>query len=306
MMKRIRSSRQPNPPHPQKRRRSPSPDYDDDDNETPSHISDRTISDDSSISPSIPSPSNASHQSVSSSLDTPQWQSKAPFQPSQLFISSLPIFRKSDIQHYEPVEECSEEELSRFTFKEALDYFLRLPANANKRRALFTDQQYIDLLHQCVSTQKVAEQMQGRSKTEERWLYGQLKMSTYKQVQMSYRVAEDQTDTGPVLVTFKDQTDGKGECFTRRPATSTEPLLLGAMRRCIPYSQLEAAIEISHRGPLGVGHAGQDGTWHNCLRMFDGITRDLCREYVKRCGMCQTKQAKVHKAALVPLSSKAL
>ena len=33
---------------------------------------------------------------------------------------------------------------------------------------------------------------------------------------------------------------------------------------------------------------------------------DVCREYVKRCGVCQTKQPKVHRAALVPLVSKAL
>ena len=72
--------------------------------------------------------------------------------------------------------------MARYTFTEVLDYSLRLPANANKRRALFTDQQYIDLLHQCLNSLSVTEQMLGRDRGEERWLWGQLKLGTYKHV----------------------------------------------------------------------------------------------------------------------------
>ena len=34
---------------------------------------------------------------------------------------------------------------------------------------------------------------------------------------MSYRVADDRIDVGPVLVTFKEAVDGEGESFNRRP-----------------------------------------------------------------------------------------
>jgi hypothetical protein len=146
-----------------------------------------------SATPSALSPSSSTRPSTSSPLDTLPWESITPFQPTQLFSSSLPIFRKSDVRQYESVEEKSEEELARYTFTEVLDYFLRLPTNASKRRSLFTDQQYIDLLHQCMNSLSVATQMVGRDKAEERWLWGQLKLGTYKHVRMSYQVSDDRT-----------------------------------------------------------------------------------------------------------------
>ena len=224
-----------------------------------------------------------------------------------MFKAALPIFRKGDMLQYDAVQERSDDELLAMTFNEWLNYFLRLPAFAMRRKALFTDQQYIDLLHQCMpEAANVAVQMKGRTAKEEAWLYGQLSTCTYKTVSMSWKVAEDRIDVGPVLVTFKEAVNGKGECFNRRPSASGTPLVLGNMRRCIPFSQVGAAIELCHRGPLGVGHIGQDSTWYSCLRMFDGITREIVRAYIRRCAVCQTKQPKQHRAALVPLSSKAL
>ena len=279
----------------------------------PSQLSDLTLSDAHSQSPpaSVSSTRDAAMgvAAVSESDAQITWQSTAPFNPEakQMFKAALPIFRKGDIQQYDAVQERNDDELLAMTFNEWLHYFLRLPAFAMRRKALFTDQQYIDLLHQCMpDAASVAVQMKGRTAKEEAWLYGQLNTCTYKTVSMSWKVAEDRIDVGPVLVTFKEAVNGKGECFNRRPSALRTPLVLGNMRRCIPFSQVGAAIELCHRGPLGVGHIGQDATWYSCLRMFDGITREIVRAYIRRCAVCQTKQPKQHRAALVPLSSKAL
>ena len=138
------------------------------------------------------------------------WQNKASFDPGakqqQEWTSRLPIFRMANMQQYDPVKERSEDELQAMTFLDWLDYFLRLPAFAYKRRALFTDQQYLDVLYQCIpgNHATVSDQMKGRPVKEETWLYGQLSACTYKVLEMSFKVSVDQKDTGPVLVTFKE------------------------------------------------------------------------------------------------------
>jgi hypothetical protein len=78
--------------------------------------------------------------------------------------------------------------------------------------------------------------MKGRTPKDESWLYGQLNTCTYRTVQMSFRVAEDRIDVGPVLVTFKRPL--RGECFNRRPSAFVIRLVLGNMRRCVPLSQV--------------------------------------------------------------------
>jgi hypothetical protein len=80
---------------------------------------DDTLSDNSSVSEN--SDSSFSHQSRLSSVNTSESQSKDIFRPSQIFSSSIPIFRMSDIHSYEPVEKCSDEQLSSYTFKQALE-----------------------------------------------------------------------------------------------------------------------------------------------------------------------------------------
>src|SRR5271170_5815398 len=93
------------------------------------------------------------------------WQDRTSFVPAakQTFKSSLPIFRKANMQQYDPVEERSGDELQAMTFHDWLNYFLRLPAFAFKRRALFTDHQYLDVLYQCMPGNHgtVSEQMKG-------------------------------------------------------------------------------------------------------------------------------------------------
>lgn len=253
------------------------------------------------------SPAQSPSTAVSSESDSNKpWHNRIPFNPTQQqFKASLPIFRHGDIRHLTPVESKTQEELERLTFHDWLDYFLRLPDNANKRsKNLYTDQQYIDLLHQCTSSQNVAEQMSERSQGDRTWLYNQLKNGTYRRTEQSYKMSADQIDTGPVLVSFVEHTDGKLEAFRRRHPTARGGLTLGMMRRCVPVSQIEAAIKLCHAGPVGTGHVGQDNTFTNCNRMFDGIPRLLVREFVRRCGICQTKQPKKHKAKLTPLVSR--
>ena len=230
----------------------------------------------------------------------------------QKFKSALPIFRQSDVTVYSPVEAKTADELATLTFHEWLDYFFRrLPplTEDNKKhpgKSLFSDQQYIDLLHQYMSSQSVAEQMEGRTQQGTNWLYYQLKTGTFKCVEMFYRVAADRVDSGPVLVTFVEATTSKAKAYRKRHPSSQDKLTHGMMRRCVPFSQVEGAVMLCHRGPTGHGHLGMDNTSINCVRMFDGITRELCRMCVRRCGVCQTKQPKKYKAPLVPLVSRAL
>ena len=277
--------------------------------------SDSTVSDESAFPPashrSSPSPSLSSSSPPSSSPAAPsnsnsRWIDGTPFDPThQLFKSALPIFRQVDIRQYDPVPTKTAVELDQRTFTEWLDYTLRLPDTHGKRiKNLYTDQQYIDLLAQCTGSQRVSEQMSERSQADKQWLYNQVKNGTYRRVDESYRVSADRVDTGPVLVTFVEPTDGKSEAFRRRHPSARDVLTLGMMRRCVPVSQLQAAIELCHASVVGTGHVGQDNTYINCSRMFDGVPRSLVREYVRRCGICQTKQPRKHKERLTPLVSK--
>jgi len=206
--------------------------------------SDTTVSEEEEYAPRSPdsqhsSPAHSlssSSSSLSSSSSNRTWKDKTPFTPKQqVFKASLPIFRHGNIRQLTPVEPKTELELARLTFHDWLDYYLRLPDNKRSRN-LFTDQQYIDLLHQCTGSQSVAEQMRERSQADKAWLYNQLKAGTYRRVQQSYTMSTDQTDTGPVLVIFVIPGGGKKEGFKRRHPTQRDALTLGMMRRCVPVS----------------------------------------------------------------------
>ena len=72
-------------------------------------------------------------------------------------------------QQCDIVAERSDDELQAMTINDWLNYFLRLPAYAVKRKALFTDQQYIDLLHQCLpGALRVSVQMKGVQRRRKR------------------------------------------------------------------------------------------------------------------------------------------
>ena len=264
-----------------------------------------------SSAPSSPASATSSTASSSSSaastvnLTTKKWTDRTEFD-AQRFQSALPIFRQGDIRQLTPVAAKTDDELQPLTFTEWFDYSIRSPARITKGyKKTYRDQQYIDLLHQCTTGLSIAEQMVDRSPAETQWVTNQLKSGTFRRVEQSYKVSADRTDSGPVLVSWQECADGTvGEVFVRRAPTNMDPLMLGAMRRCVPYSQVEAAIRLAHNGPVKTGHIGQDGTFTNCNRMFDGITRKFVREYVRRCSLCQSKQPKRHKEPLQPLVSK--
>jgi hypothetical protein len=74
---------------------------------------------------------------------------------------------------------------------------------------------------------------------------------------------------------------------------------IDALRRVIPISQVVAAITYCHAD--ATGHRGQDATLHRVNQLFDGLTRPLVRECVKRCPTCQLKAHKQFKAKLNPI-----
>jgi hypothetical protein len=158
----------------------------------------------------------------------------------------------------------------------------------------------------------ISEQMREKGEKAREWVYDQCKNNTYRSANMKYAVSRDRTDVGPVLVSFrvpyqKRKKDGTISIrYRARPSASTGDLTLGMMRRCVPYSQIEAVLEYSHTGMNNVAHLGQDATWWALQPLFDGITREMARVYVTKCHICQLKQQKTHKAALVPIVSKAL
>ena len=78
------------------------------------------------------------------------------------------------------------------------------------------------------------------------------------------------------------------------------------MRRCVPSGQLQMVLQYCHEGGLKTAHHGQDSMWRRCVAEFDGVSRELVRMYVKKCAVCQQKQPRTHKAALVPILAKAL
>ena len=243
------------------------------------------------------------------SIDEPHENDQAgaaePFRPGYVFATSLPILRRDSIKQYPPiVVERSSEQLAALPFHEWLDHFLRSPANAHKLKSFFfSDKQYWDLLFMCMShaePDKVSDTIPFRDKPECQWLCNQMKHSTYRVVKVKHTRARGAADAHVyvALVTFKEVARGgkRGETLGRRAPTSAAPLLVGAMRRCIPYSLIEAALELCHRGPRSSNiHTGQDLTWQNCLRRFDGITRDMCRNYVQRCEVCQERKARLSK-----------
>ena len=197
------------------------------------------------------------------------------------------------------------------TFAEYLNYFLSLPALRRKAAHLLSDEQYICLLELCMGTQTVTQYCDEKkvSAPMKKWLYRERRNHTYEYVVMEYTGKDvSELDKGPVLVCFvqPDPLGVQGQSFIARPPTSNSELLIGTMRRCVPVSQIVLALDYCHRGGLYVSHHGMDTTEKRCNREFWGITRALCRLFVKRCTDCQLKQPRQHKAAIVPILAKAL
>ena len=175
-----------------------------------------------------------------------------------------------------------------------------------KRSHLLSDERYCLLLDFCIKAKTVGELWSGRKldPATKKWLYHATSRETYKYIPMEYKGQQvSEMDKGAVLVCFKepDPLSVRGDAFVSRPSKSASELTFGTMRRCIPVSQIESALNYCHVGGLKVSHFGMDTTYSRCLREFDGITRELARRYVASCPVCQQKKPKQHKAKLVPI-----
>ena len=237
----------------------------------------------------------------------------APFDPEECRPSRLPIFRVSDIVTRQPAADRTDREVAAFTFTQWLEYFLTHPTFAAQRSSSFSDEQYCVLLgyltHDDPNLRVVDYVIEkDLDLTWETWLYHEITDNTYQYMVMSYRGASvNDMQIAPVLVCFKEPATQKGGKVTRRKATATTPTTGGLLRRCVPHSQIERVIHLCHTGALGSSmHLGQLATWDKLKEKYDGIIRDIVREYVKRCPVCQQQQRRQHRAALVPITAKRL
>ena len=244
-------------------------------------------------------------------VDGHDWQDSTPFRSDDCQRSLFPIFRRRDIVVRTPCESRTAHELANMTFAQYMDYFLSHPSFARQAAHLVSDERYMCLLELCTRKQTVAAYCAENKVSEptRKWMYAVLKHNTVKYVIMEYAGKDvSEIDKGPVLVCFMepDPLSATGQVFIARPPSSSSELTIGTMRRVVPVSQIVQVLEYCHRGELGVAHYGQDRCSNLCDRYFFGITRKLARLYPARCAVCQQKQAKQHKAKLVPILAKSL
>ena len=177
-----------------------------------------------------------------------------------------------------------------------------------QRRYLFSDEQYCTLLGYLTSgTSRVIDYAQEKQLDEQvsTWLYHALTDNTYQYMLSEYsgKSIKD-VDKGAVLVCFKEPALRKGAKVLRRKPTSATPTTAGLQRRCVPCSQIERVLQFCHTGALSsTMHHGQQATWGRVARDFDGISRDIARQYVKKCAVCQQRSVRKHRAALVPITA---
>jgi transposase InsO family protein len=178
--------------------------------------------------------------------------------------------------------------LSNMTFDQWFTDYCTNPANALSVAHLYSERQYFLLLKIAINNMRVSEA--NCTGQEQRWLYGKLASTTYRSVVMKYSSSTNQRLPlmGHVLNTVQGT-----------PAISSTVIPHDALRRVVPITQIVAAISLAH--VEGTGHRGQDATLHLVNQLFDGITRPLVREFVRRCAICQGKAAKQHKAKLQPI-----
>jgi hypothetical protein len=196
--------------------------------------------------------------------------------------------------------------LAAMTFSEWFAYWLSAPEFATSRRYLYSDHQYMLLLASC-SANKVGDM--DINGADRKWLYNKRLRIQYRRVDMIYKDSNGNAKVGPVVVCWPYRAqqrrgfDKRGDGKASDNAGDAE-LSPDSMLRCVPVSQIEMVLNLVHIGRTG--HRGQNATDIEIQRVYDGITRDLVREYVARCGICQTRQKKKYKAALRPIISKQL
>ena len=249
-----------------------------------------------SASPSASSDVEVADSEAAADEEKAQPAAELLFSPDNEYSTLMPIFRQSHVRQYAPstdVARRSTKQLAALSFREWLDDFLRSPSL--RRAACYNDAEYFLLLQAC-ERRDLGEVEPAEEQDDDavaRHLNQTLRCNTYRRVNMRYTAADGSEETGPVLVTFEEQANktGRRNKLYVRPSSSTTPLLLTGMRRCIPYSQIEATLELCHNGLEGGGaqHLPQRKTFLNALHHFDGIMRRMCVQYVTRCARCKLK-----------------
>jgi transposase InsO family protein len=208
-------------------------------------------------------------------------------------------------------EDRTEAELQQLTFEQYLDYLLVHPDFEGERRHMLSDERYCLLLGFLTSAHKRVTDY-GREKeldeAQVSWLQHAMGDNTYKYVVAEYTGASvSELDKGPVLVCFKEPRLAEGAKDCRRKASSTTPLTEGLARRCVPHSQIKQVLTHVHSGALGSSmHLGQKTSWERFSLLYDGVSRELVRTFVKKCPTCQQTSLRVHKAPLVRITAKTL
>jgi hypothetical protein len=240
--------------------------------------SDVDLPSDSRATTSTPTTGSSSTESESPSLaNTTEHIYSSPL---PILVSESPMVSRGE--YIAPTSSA----LANMTFQEWFDDYCANPANSASLSHLYTERQYFLLLRLVTTDIRIAE-MNCRIEGEKRWLYHKHANNTFRSVVMSH--GSQPRQLGQVLMWQPG----------RPSLNSTAPVSLEALRRVIPLSQIVACINYCHAE--STGHRGQDATLQRIQQQFEGVSRVLVREAVKRCPICQSKAAKQFKAKLQPI-----
>ena len=192
------------------------------------------------------------------------------------------------------------EEVQAMTFSQWFMHWWSLPSSAASRGYLYSDKQYW-LLHRAVHTGIKPTSIPDIDEPARRWIYTKRSTHNYRVVMMYYdrpsqstsavvHSSGEQRQLGRVLVTFPKDTE------------AAEELSQEDMRRVISYSQIEEALTHCHLG--GTGHRGMDAVETMVKDHYCGISRLLIREFIDRCGVCQSKKRQQYSAPLKSIISR--
>ena len=233
------------------------------------------------------------------------------FDADQCRSSPFPIFRERHIIARPPVQDKTAEQLHELTFIQYLDYFLVHAEFAAERRYMISDERYCHLLGFITSSHKHVSDY-GREKELDDAHVASLQHALCENT-FKYQVAEfagasvSDIEKGTVLVCFREPRLAAGDKDKRRAANSPTRCTQGMARTCVPYSMIDRVLTHVHAGELGrTMHLGQQATWERFNALYDGVSRDLVRMFVKKCKECSSTQRRVHKAPLVRITARTL
>ena len=234
-----------------------------------------------------------------------------PFNGDECRSSPFPIFRDRHIIVRPPVDDKTDDELKQLTFIQYLDYFLVHRQFASERRYMISDERYCHLLGFITSSHKHVSDYGREKELDEAQvaaLQHALCENTFKYQLAEYAGASvSDIEKGTVLVCFREPRLAAGEKDKRPSASSSTECSRGMARTCVPYSMINRVLTHVHAGELGrTMHLGQQATWERFNSLYDGVSRELVRMFVKKCKACSSTVKRVHKAPLVRITARTL